>query len=421
MLSIALTLAIAAPSLASVLDPFIEQVEASGGLIGVVVSPTRGSDLYDHMANARLMPASNVKIATAAFAFDVLASDYQLTTRFWREPEGIYIDAPGDQTIEPEHFRAVAQALNCKGGDRVFARQAYDLGSGPGWEIDDLPFRYAPRIQALSVHRAQFEVMARGGSVVVPSWSLAKFTVHLRATPKEPTFDLAHRRVHLYGPIPVEDAILARFALPDPAASAASFFGRTYRATSTVPNRTPDTIIRGPALRDWAKLCLEPSDNLLAESLLLAAADQVTEGRVDYPVAQAAIAKHYEDKLSLGKSMIRIQDGSGLSRHNLVTARAMARILQYVYAQPYRDEFKRALPSPGEGTLSNRLFGLRAAAKTGSLDSVSCLSGYLDVGKSEPLVFSILMNHHALSASRAREIQDGMIRAIAEWGATNLN
>ncbi len=99
-------------------------------------------------------------------------------------------------------------------------------------------------------------------------------------------------------------------------------------------------------------------------------------------------------------------DGSGLSRHNLITPAAVVQLYVYMakqskYAQTWRD----SLTIGGvDGTLANRFKGTAAAGnmrgKTGTIDQVSALSGYVTTAGGEQLVLSIIVNGVAVTRER---------------------
>jgi D-alanyl-D-alanine carboxypeptidase/D-alanyl-D-alanine-endopeptidase (penicillin-binding protein 4) len=93
-------------------------------------------------------------------------------------------------------------------------------------------------------------------------------------------------------------------------------------------------------------------------------------------------------------------DGSGLAKSNLVTARALSQILRYERTHPGDHSFARALPRSGSpGSLRRRFIGTplegRVVAKTGSVERVHSLSGYVERTRGGPLVFSIIVNSDA--------------------------
>ncbi len=114
---------------------------------------------------------------------------------------------------------------------------------------------------------------------------------------------------------------------------------------------------------------------------------------------------------------ISARDGSGLSAYNLVTPRAMVRILQEMRDGPYADDFRQALARPGEedSTLERRLleFEGRVFAKTGTISNVNSLSGYLVRDDGREVIFSVLTNGSGLPASRVRAAIDDVVRGLA--------
>jgi D-alanyl-D-alanine carboxypeptidase/D-alanyl-D-alanine-endopeptidase (penicillin-binding protein 4) len=111
-------------------------------------------------------------------------------------------------------------------------------------------------------------------------------------------------------------------------------------------------------------------------------------------------------------------DGSGLSGHDLVTPRAVVRLLQYAAGQPWFVEWKQSLPVGGvDGSLESR-FGEAAIdgkvfAKTGTTGEARALSGYLECASGRTVMFSILVNNHAPHTSVDREVMDRIVGAIA--------
>lgn len=407
--ALTLSAALSQSALKSNIDSIIKQESESGTLIGIYVCRPNGEELYNHYSNLRMMPASNQKILSSVHAFDHLGADFQFETKFWRDGDNVTIDAPGDLTITAQQLQTAKIALGVSGKGTVYVRQKYRFESGPSWEKDDLPFRYAPQITALCVNRAQFTVSAKNGIPTVPSWANIEIK-HVNAVgPSQSTFDLRNRRVTIRGQIDPKATTLGAFSLPDPDRTAAGFFGRIFVATSNFPSRAPDYIIRSPRFGSIAKMCLEPSDNLLAESFLFAGSDVNT-----FSEATKIMIQRFTKVANLPEGAIRTEDGSGMSRHNLVTPFALAQVLRHAYSQPYRDDFLNALPASGEGTLGNRFDGLDVKAKTGSLDSVSCLSGFVWLSNGEPVVFSIMMNHYTAATSQARKLQDSIVRTIRD-------
>jgi D-alanyl-D-alanine carboxypeptidase/D-alanyl-D-alanine-endopeptidase (penicillin-binding protein 4) len=113
-------------------------------------------------------------------------------------------------------------------------------------------------------------------------------------------------------------------------------------------------------------------------------------------------------------------DGSGLSRQNLVSPRAIVKLLRYAAKQGWGAEFIGSLPLAGvDGTLAARFKALPAAAilraKTGTQDHVNALSGYLTTATGQRLVFSILANNHTLTGKQASDVIDEIVQEVERF------
>ena len=112
-------------------------------------------------------------------------------------------------------------------------------------------------------------------------------------------------------------------------------------------------------------------------------------------------------------------DGSGLSPEDRITPRALTALLRYVAEQPWGAQFRTTLPIGGiDGTLSDRflhgpLHG-QVFAKTGTLEEVSTLSGYVTAKHGRTLVISILCNGHVPDAKGITKTIDAIVTAAAE-------
>jgi D-alanyl-D-alanine carboxypeptidase/D-alanyl-D-alanine-endopeptidase (penicillin-binding protein 4) len=161
---------------------------------------------------------------------------------------------------------------------------------------------------------------------------------------------------------------------------------------------------------------LEPSQNWMAEQLvrtLGAEAGEIGGWREGLRVEEEFLTQ----EAGIDSLDIYLQDGSGLSAKNLVTPRAMVRLLDYMRSSPNGDLFRAALASPGEqdSTLENRLQGLenRVFAKTGTITHVASLSGYVYTRSGRALIFSILTNGTGLPSRVVRSGIDRIIEIIA--------
>jgi D-alanyl-D-alanine carboxypeptidase/D-alanyl-D-alanine-endopeptidase (penicillin-binding protein 4) len=122
------------------------------------------------------------------------------------------------------------------------------------------------------------------------------------------------------------------------------------------------------------------------------------------------------------KGDVLFEEGSGLSRNNLTTARATVALLEFMSRHKAAEEFRLGLPIAGvDGTLRNRMKGTAAAgnvrAKTGTLRWAISLSGYLTSAAGEKLVFSVMLNryHNPNGARSGRDEVDTIPVMLAEF------
>lgn len=415
MNSLALALALAAQPAVD-LTPILSDPRLEGGIPAVIVTDVVGNVLFEKNADIRVMPASNQKVLVCAFALSEFGASYRPETRFWTIDGDVVVDAIGDPSMTGADLDLARASLRPKRGAKVLIRPAFLLDYPPSWEIDDTPFRYAPKIRALTYNRSAVEIFA-GPKGIEPFDTAAGIRV-VRGDPQgelSASFDLARRTVTVAGAWPKTRSRAALVPMPDPTSASAKRLGGTPFTVDVVPQSPPDYSHRGPEMRQLIKDCLEPSDNMMAEHLLLmAAAKRVGPlGSSPYAEATTAMSKWYQQVVGGRPNEVRPYDGSGMSRHNLITARAMARTLQWIRQQGFAEDFRIGLPSPGEGTMRTRLAGSPVAAKTGTIDLVSSLSGYVGNGE-RMLIFSVIFNHAPASSAAMREIQDRIVLELVK-------
>lgn len=156
-------------------------------------------------------------------------------------------------------------------------------------------------------------------------------------------------------------------------------------------------------LREWINVTNLRSNNYYADTLLRR-------------VGGSARAKQILAEMGINPSTFHFADGSGLSRNNVATPRAIVETLRIMYNDRHRDVFLTSLPTAGvSGTLTNRMRQTPVQgivkAKTGTLRGVRALSGYLDHKDHGTLVFSIMANHPTnVGTNLVRAIDQMLIR-----------
>lgn len=159
---------------------------------------------------------------------------------------------------------------------------------------------------------------------------------------------------------------------------------------------------------------LKPSQNLYTELTLRALGEAVGD-KTDLKKTSAekgleAVAKFLTEAGIQPDAVVQF-DGSGLSRHDLITPAAAAQLYAFMSKHRFAQPFQAALPVGAvDGTLKNRFVNTNAAnkvfAKTGTIDQVGTISGYTTTAAGERLAFSILTNNLPDAAIRRQTMDD---------------
>lgn len=172
-----------------------------------------------------------------------------------------------------------------------------------------------------------------------------------------------------------------------------------------------------PSLLEDVRLTNKLSLNLHAELMLRVAA--LEKGSALAPDDALKFAAEFRQSTGLQPGDVLLNDGSGLSRGDLVTPQAVVQWLTWAKQQTWGDDFRATLPVAGEdGTLDTRMKDTAAAnrvqAKTGSIEHVEALSGYGTSVHGEHLIFSLLGNNNGLRNRDATAIYDAICVAMVE-------
>ena len=158
------------------------------------------------------------------------------------------------------------------------------------------------------------------------------------------------------------------------------------------------------------------SNNVMARQLMLTIGMESGLAPVDENSSAVAL-KEVLRKRGLSFPELVLENGSGLSRNERISAEHLAQLLVTAYQRPAMPVLMASLPMLGlDGTLKKRLpespsQGM-AYLKTGSIEGVSSIAGYVQDTQGKRYVLVMLVNH--ANASAARGIQDGLIKAVIE-------
>lgn len=177
-----------------------------------------------------------------------------------------------------------------------------------------------------------------------------------------------------------------------------------------------------PPFSEIAAHTLKPSQNLYTELILRTLGRQFPSTDPKLTTAQAglAVVRTFLNEAGVNTSHLSLFDGSGLARQNLITAESTVQLLTYMSQHRYAGVYRDAQPIAGvDGTLRGRMRNTVAAgnlrAKTGTLSTVSGLSGYVTSAAGERLAFSMVVNHYPDDAPPRQNFMDAIAVLLASF------
>ena len=463
-----LALALAPPNAGAALPRELARAFLDAGVpltdVGIVVQETRaGRPLFSHQAEQPMNPASVMKLVTTFAALELLGRDHRWRTEAYlggplRDGtlEGdLVLKGGGDPKITIEQWTSFVAALRERGLERIrgdlvldrtfFAPTAYDPAA---FDREPLkPYNVGPDAMLVNFKTVRFRFVptADGAGVdVVAEPPLPQLAIGAAPQPVDgPCGDwrtsvaaafIAQSRVaaaSFPGRYPRDcgerDWYLALLDGPNYAhgmfasafAAAGGEFGGAVREGRAPAGAAPFAVLESLPLYEVVRDINKLSSNVMARQVFLTLATASAPPPATIDKAQAAVAR-WLAKRRLALPELVIENGSGLSRAERISAGSLARLLVAAYRSSVMPEFIASLPLVAyDGTLRKRMkfesVAGQAHVKTGSLSDVRSIAGYvLDrVGRRHVVV--MIVNHP--NAPRAQAAQDALLAWVYENGA----
>ena len=492
LLAVALLLVAALPAageMESALQHYLNNANLRGSKVSVcVVDVSDKVTLAAIQADRGMIPASNMKLVTTATALDVLGEDFKFSTKLKMLGVGdapaadnlpaLLIVGDGDPSFgSPTVLKAAGYNVDQLMGwwldavddtgidqfgqiiidDRIF-ENGPEQRVHPSWPKNQLHYRYCAQVMGINFFENAFRIQAtptrRGQDARISMYPYGPFIAtdkrvrtgstnvwHIRTAAD-------NNRMRFTGE--VKNVQIRYIAIHDPAI----VFGEMLKQGLAKRGITVREVVRpegdqrlaegttlhqvNTTLQSVLDRTNQYSINLYAEALLKRCGHEITGAPGTFENGAAAVrsylTKHFKDT-TLAAS-VRVADGSGLSRDNNISARAMVELLRVQAVGKHFRPFLASLARPGQpGSLEKRLddenkpLTGQVFAKTGTINFVCTLSGYIVYPDQDNdraariLAFSILVNDHGkgaaknISHARIRDVQDQLIRIMDKEAA----
>ncbi|MGB0564458.1 MAG: D-alanyl-D-alanine carboxypeptidase/D-alanyl-D-alanine endopeptidase, partial [Spirulinaceae cyanobacterium] len=342
-----------------------------------------GAELYRHNAEDYFLPASNAKLLTTAAALHQFGPDWEIETPLqWQGEEHhwsqLHLHGRGDPTLTTADLTHWARSLHAQGLrtiDRLTVSETGFPGHHPTWELYDLNFYYGVPVSGLILNANSFRLTVLPQAPGEPiAWetddaiALRQWQIQNEGVTSEAgrPYNLGITGVFGTPRLNIQGTIAAdhgpdrwRMAVHDPARyflaqlrSQLVLAGITVESAAVTepdPTLAIQEVWRSPPLAELIRATNQPSQNLYAEVLLhqLGRAHPTGEG-------VTALVENLSE-LGVDPNSYRLADGSGLSRHHLVSPEAIAQTLYHMAQSEHEAVFLASLPVGGQsGTLRRR-------------------------------------------------------------------
>lgn len=420
------------------LNHMVERVNPSIHVGVFVQSLSTGRVYYSKNANDFFAPASVQKLFTVTTALKKLGPNFEFPTRLMTDgfiSQGILhgdliFQFSGDPSLTRSNLSEFIKKLKTMGINRItgsviidnkaFAHTPYP----PGWKWDDLSFDFAAPLNTVIIDRNRF------GLGFFPGRVGGKITLAPHLPPGTATFINQTTTTRYYKPsCPLkiysneDNQYLIRGCLPRGAQRQGrtlairnmemftnalirellrkndiAFHGTIYNARPPVNAKLIAEHLSAPLSQLIIHL-LKRSDNLYADALLKKSGEQFSNTPGTWQNGVAAVRSVMQNEVGINLSHLHLNDGAGLSSYNAITPSTLAQLLSYIHREPMlRETLVPALPIAGvDGTLRFRMpeLGRRKLvhAKTGSMQGVSSLAGFVQTRSHGLLSFVIMINN----------------------------
>lgn len=424
-------------SFANAIDKTISKSGINKGAIAISVKDSKtGKTIYSLNDTKPSVPASTLKIVTLSASLDTLGNDYEFSTKLYKNTNNeLFLKLGADPFLTSSDLNKLFEQAKTKKiiepkkiyvDDFIFDNMEW----GEGWQWDDdlnplmqkfssynidknlLNIVVAPTLPnaPANIYTTKFypttfmNLVTTGGEnniVFKRSNNISPDIITVEGTiKKQITRQIPINYLKRYFILRIEDAIRN---------AKIEYFGDFPQKKTPASNVYLVGEIKHPITLAVYET-LKNSNNLVAETLFKAAGAKFVNNTGSFENSEKMLNAYF-DKIGLSHNDIRIVDGSGVSKNNMITADFMS---EFLLKMSSNDDFKKLLPTPGEGTLATRMlyFKDNLYAKTGTHCTESALAGYITSRSGKTYVFDIMINDPKSKSSDKKSLEEYILRDI---------
>jgi serine-type D-Ala-D-Ala carboxypeptidase/endopeptidase (penicillin-binding protein 4) len=389
----------------SEISKVLDALPASTNVGLLIYNPLLEDTIYSVNHTQSMIPASNTKLFTTATALEIMGSNYILSTQILADDidfsdsalnGNIYLKGLGNSVFTSSDLDSLVKELQILGirkitgnviGDDSFFDDVYTRDD---WIKGERANVRLPAISALVLDRNTKKVQKKRRG----RWRT--YRIYVSDPPEYAATTLREKLVDA-GVIVNGNVVVGETPL-----------SATMLVQSSI------------VLNDLIKLVNKNSDNFLAECLFktIGAVASGEQGNSFY--STQAILTFIEDNAIYSEGTA-VVDGSGISRYDQITVGAISGLLEKMYfdLKNFSDFYSSLSIAGVDGTLEDRISlksdTINFRGKTGTLNGVSSLSGYLTTKSGDELIVSIIFEFKSGGSRMHRNAQDDIIRILNDW------
>ncbi|MEQ8552511.1 MAG: D-alanyl-D-alanine carboxypeptidase [Cyclobacteriaceae bacterium] len=377
----------------------------------VLFDPATEEYLKAYNADRFFTPASNTKILTTLACLTNL-NDSIPSFLISDNPDTLQLTPLGDPTFLHIDF-PYQPVINClkEKPISIFVPDQEITPFGPGWAWDDYQFSFQSERSWMPIYGNEVRIFNSDTLHIIPDFFADYVNMYVGEKPGSLIYrDLRYNLFNIWMeydtstferkiPFNYSDELLATLLSDTTKASVSIHKSSVNIGVDTLYNQATLPVLA---------IMMQRSDNFLAEQLLIVAAS--ASGYTD----QATFRKIQLAKWGISND-VQWVDGSGLSRYNLFSPRAIVKVLSKIYEVQSWENIGYLFPTGGvSGTIKNWYLGENpyVFAKTGTLSNNHCLSGFIETSSGRRLIFSFMNNNYLTPVSEVKAEMQKVLEAI---------
>ena len=438
LITLLLIMTTQAKTYSAAIDKTIAQSDINKGAVSVSVKDAEtGKVIYKLNDKQPTMPASTLKLITLGASLDTLGDDYEFSTKLYKTTNNdLYLKLGADPFLTSGGLNTLMEkAVKEKKitspkiiyiDDYIFDKTEW----GEGWQWDDDLNPLMPKFSSYNIDKNLLSIIISPTNPGSPAQiytnkfypitfmnlvttgtendielnrnnSIAPNILNISGTiNKQITEEIPINNPKRYFILRLEDAIQS---------AKMDYYGGFPQKKTPTTNVYLVAEIKHP-ISQAIKAILMDSNNFVAETVFKLAGAKFVNNTGSIQHSQEMLNAYF-NKIGIDAQDIKIVDGSGVSKNNIITANFMT---DYLVKQFKNETLKNSMPTAGEGTLKNRMlyFKDNLRAKTGTLSDVSSIAGYITSRSGKTYAFDIMINDPKTKSNDKKSLEEYIIRDI---------